>query len=774
MPVELSPIYRFGDFELNPLARVLKRKDSIVTLNRRAFDLLVYFAQNSGRPIDKDELLQKIWPDAFVDENSLAKTISVLRKALDENHLRSPMIVTLPGRGYQFAVPVEIIEPASESGDNVRGMLVQHRITQTSIQEDKESRLASGGLALGSAALILAAGIGGWLLWKHLHPPPQSASVVLADFENATGDKDFDSALDRAFQIDLEQSPFLDILTRATVQETLVQMRHKPDDPLTPELALEVCERNNAQVVLNGVISRLGDKYLLLVHASSCVSGKTVAGYKQEVASKEEVLQALDAAAGQVRRELGESAASLERFQTPIAQATTSSLDALQAYTQALDASDRGEVDAEQRLFQRAIALDPNFASAYEGLSIGYYSRQDRVQAAQAIQKAYDLRAHTTERERFTIEIAYNTYGSFDWEAAVTAMSLFNETYPNNASNWFSLSRMYTQLGRTQEAVEAGEYGYRLAPRSGTGAEILARAYERANRFADAKRVAEAAIADGKDRWGTHRILFEIAYLEHDAARMKSESDWGLTHPELGQTLTDLGFVAADQGKLREAVSYFNRSREEAIKSGDADFGDAALMYLAGIQIEYGDPAGAAASLKQMREDRIEPGTTAFFKADLGDLAAAQRLLTEISSTGTRNTLHVYFDQPMLRALIALKSQKPAEAVEDLEPARKYQMRDYGVIYQRARAEVEAGMLDQAAGDCRLILANPGLEPIWPGYVLSHLRLAQVLALQGKTDPARAEYEVFLNQWKDGDPQMPLLLQARQEYAKLQAPNIHP
>jgi len=134
----------------------------------------------------------------------------------------------------------------------------------------------------------------------------------------------------------------------------------------------------------------------------------------------------------------------------------------------------------------------------------------------------------------------------------------------------------------------------------------------------------------------------------------------------------------------------------------------------------------------------------------------------------------VYFDQPMLRALIALKSQKPAEAVEDLEPARKYQMRDYGVIYQRARAEVEAGMLDQAAGDCRLILANPGLEPIWPGYVLSHLRLAQVLALQGKTDPARAEYEVFLNQWKDGDPQMPLLLQARQEYAKLQAPNIHP
>jgi DNA-binding winged helix-turn-helix (wHTH) protein len=783
MPAELGPTYRFGEFELDPLARVLKRNDSAVLLSRRAFDLLLYLVQNPGRPVSKEELLQKIWPDSFVDENSLAKSISVLRKALDEYPSCSNFVVTLPGRGYQFATTVEILVPAEKPeglettfGNRAAAaaVLIEHSVRRTTIHEEsivQSPPRRRGWVVLRVIALMGLAASCAWWLWKYRHPAPQSVSLVLADFENATGDKQFDSALDQAFQIDLEQSPFLHVLPRVAVQETLGQMQHTLDEPLTPKLAQEVCERNNAQVVMNGAISQIGAKYLLIVHASSCVSGKEVAGYKQEVSSKEEVLQALDAGAGKVRKQLGESAASLERFQTPIAQATTSSLEALQAYTQALEASDQGEADAEQKLFQRAIALDPNFASAYEGLSVGYYSRQDRVQARQAIQKAYDLRAHTTEREKFTIEIDYDTYGSFDWEAAVTAMQLYNQTYPNNALNWYSLSRMYTQLGEAQNAVEAGEYAYRLAPHSGTGAEILARAYEMANRFGDAKRIAEAAIADGKDRWGSHRILFEIAYVEHDAARMKSEADWGLSHQELGQTLTDLGFVAADEGKLREAVDDFHRSHAEAMKSGDSDFADAALMYLAGIQLEEGDTKGATASLDQMQGDSIEPGTTAYFRGELGDIAPAQRLLNEFSSSGTKNTLHIYFDQPELRGMIALQAHKPEEAVRDLEPARKYQMRDYGVPYQRANAEAASGMLDQAVADYRLILASPGLQPIWPEYVITHLRLAHALALQGKTDQARAEYEVFLNLWKDGDSQMPLLQEARAEYAKLPARN---
>jgi eukaryotic-like serine/threonine-protein kinase len=452
MPAATHPIYRFGEFEVDARGRTLKRGDVPVSLNRRSFDLLLYFVQNSGRVLSKDELLKKIWPDTFVDENSLAKSISVLRKALDENPLQSSLVVTVPGRGYQFAGAVELTGPLAETengelsvggGATAIGVVVQQRTITTRIAQEQVGQEQFGRRRAGprgwfafSAGVLVAAALaggGGYLLWRHFHPAPLSASVVLAEFENTTGDKDFDYALSRAFQIELEQSPFLDILPRATVEETLVEMHHGAEETLTPELAREVCERNNAQAVLEGDLSNFGGKYLLLVNATSCVSGKSLAGYKQLVSSKSDVLPALDAAAGRVRKQLGESSGSLERFQMPIAQATTSSLEALRAYTQALDSSDRGDIAAEQALFKRAIALDPNFASAYKGLSISYHSRGDLVQAVALIDKAYALRAGTTERERLSIEIAYNTLGSGDWEAAIDSMRLYNQIYPNDA-----------------------------------------------------------------------------------------------------------------------------------------------------------------------------------------------------------------------------------------------------------------------------------------------------------------------------------------------------
>ncbi len=185
----------------------------------------------------------------------------------------------------------------------------------------------------------------------------------------------------------------------------------------------------------------------------------------------------------------------------------------------------------------------------------------------------------------------------------MASMRVYNQIYPNDAENWIGLSYMYSALGEYAQAIEAGEQALRIAPHSGTGAEVLARAYMRANRFADAKRVAEAAIAEGKDRWGTRRILFEIAYAEQDAARMKTESEWAFTHGVMGQALVDLGFVAASQGKLHEATEDFTRSRQEAVRSGDQDFAENALMFLAGVQAQYGYPRESEATLKQMQSD---------------------------------------------------------------------------------------------------------------------------------------------------------------------------
>ena len=296
---------------------------------------------------------------------------------------------------------------------------------------------------------------------------------------------------------------------------------------------------------------------------------------------------------------------------------------------------------------------------------------------------------------------------------------------------------------------------------------MLAWVYMRANRYADAKRVAEAAIREGKDRWGTHVVLLQIAYAEQDAARVKTESEWGFTHGVTGQALVDLGFVAASEGKVHEAIDDFTRARAEAIRSGDADFADDATMFLAGVLEQDGYPREAAATLKQMQSDAYDPGTTAEFKAELGDVSAAQREISRMESDQNKSTMTVYFDLPMLRATVDLKTNKPAEAVKDLEPAQKYQMRDYGVPFMRARAEAAAGMLEDAAADYRLILANPGLDPIWPGHSLAHLYLAQVLARQKKADAARAEYRAFFALWKSGDPEVPVLIEAKQDYEKL-------
>jgi tetratricopeptide (TPR) repeat protein len=346
-------------------------------------------------------------------------------------------------------------------------------------------------------------------------------------------------------------------------------------------------------------------------------------------------------------------------------------------------------------------------------------------------------------------------------------MRLYNQIYPNDAANWTGLSYMYGQLGEYGLAIEAGEQALRIAPHSGRGAEVLAWVYMRANRYADAKRVAEAAIREGKDRWGTHVVLLQIAYAEQDAARVKTESEWGFTHGVTGQALVDLGFVAASEGKVHEAIDDFTRARAEAIRSGDADFADDATMFLAGVLEQDGYPREAAATLKQMQSDAYDPGTTAEFKAELGDVSAAQREISRMESDQNKSTMTVYFDLPMLRATVDLKTNKPAEAVKDLEPAQKYQMRDYGVPFMRARAEAAAGMLEDAAADYRLILANPGLDPIWPGHSLAHLYLAQVLARQKKADAARAEYRAFFALWKSGDPEVPVLIEAKQDYEKL-------
>ena len=772
-------LYRFDSFELDTFARVLKRDGATVPLTPKGLDVLGYLALNAGRVVTKEELFQAVWPDAFVEENNLNQHISALRKALGD---KSGLIVTFPGRGYQFTAAVQIVHPVDSLPESLPGDVFVQRVRQrTHLVIENTPAVAA---ALPAAPIARRGAIRRWVLIsalagalvalavvfgvRHFSRPPQLSDIVIADFTNTTGDAAFDRTLHQALEIDLEQSPFLNLLPRSKVRETLVQMQRKPGDALTLDLAREVCERNNAQAVLDGSISSLGGKYLVMLAADSCVSGKQVAGAKAEANSKDQVLAALDTVAGRVRKQLGESAASLEKFQIPVEQATTSSLEALRLYSQAQQDDDRNEPRAALALYQRAVALDPKFASAYYGMGVSYYRLSDADQAALYIKKAFDLRESTTERERLNIEIAYYYFGNYDTEAAVRSLKLFIETYPSNsAKSWANLCNLYTQLGDYAQAIPAGEQALRMDPHSALRAETLSRAYKRATRFADAKRVAGAAVAEPGAGWGVHSILFQVAYAQRDEAGLKAETDWGLSHPQLDLTLSNLAFAAATSGKLHEALDYFSRAQAEALREGDTGVADNILHGRARVLVEYGEIEQARSVLKQHNGDASEASDLVFLEAETGDVAPAQRFLAASSPLTEKDTVHIFFDLPLVRAQVSLQAHKPLEAIQLLEPARPYQLRDFNVPWLRAEAETEAGQLDAAAADYRLILANQGVDPISPLYSLAHLRLARVLALKHDNAGSRAEYEKFFDAWKDADADAPLLRQARAEYSHL-------
>ena len=776
---------RFEGYELCPAARSLTWNGHPVVLNPRTFDLLVYLATHAQHAISKDELLSALWPKSFVEEGNLSQHVFLLRKALAANGNSDGFIVTLPGRGYQFVPQVELVRRGADHASRpaVPGSanLILHAVESTTrvMVEEQTSdeatpvssaphwRIRQGrGLAAVAAGLLLA--VAAWLVWHQMHPPAVGPiDAVLAELENNTGDADFDHTLQRALQVDLEQTPFINLVSQSSVRETLAQMQRPADARLTPELAREICERDHAQVLLNGSIAKLGNVYSVLLNAENCANGEQVTGARVEAASKEVVLRALDTAVDHLRKRLGESAASLKRFQTPVAQVSTASFEALRAYSQASESFNNGDEKTAQTLLEHAIALDPDFASAYEGLAASYYNRGDFLQAEAYYKKAFDLRAKTTERERLNIEIGYYAYGLHDDEQAIRSLRMFLQIYPQSPIAWGNLCNLYTQLGEYPQAIDAGEHIVQMDPHSGFAAVVLARAYKRANRFKEAKQTIQNAFANGKDTWGMHSILFQIAYVEQDAVALKTDGEWGFTHQHENQSLEDLGMAAATSGRLHEATSDLTRAYAESLRNGDSDFADAVLLEIAGVLEQMGDSTQAEAYLKNLQSDAGDPAGLALLNSEAGNAGPAKRLVETVNPLTERDTLYVYHDLPMLRAELAFKAHDPQKALQLLEPARAYQLRDFSAPYMFAQIETTAGRLDLAAKDYSLILAHQGVDPISPLYPISRLGLARVLAMQKQRDKSLQEYRVFLRLWKDADPDLPLLIAARQEYASL-------
>jgi DNA-binding winged helix-turn-helix (wHTH) protein/tetratricopeptide (TPR) repeat protein len=775
MSLVVKHLYRFGPFDLDAEQRLVRRNGVKISLPPKAFDVLLYMVRNPLRLLTKEELLRAIWPDSFVEEGNLTQNIFLLRKALTPQGEDLRYIVTIPGRGYQFASAVEIINTLPQRETDLssgRGMeLSTVRSTMRIVVHEEvddgrpsipvvESGHAHAALTgssrrpwgrwLALAGLVLIGlGTGSFFWWRAHRRPISNQTIVLADFDNRTGDGTFDVVLKKALEIDLAQSPYLDVMSEQEAVGTLQLMGRTLDAALTPDVAKEVCQRSNRQTMINGSIANFGREYVLTLEATDCMSGKKLAEAKAEAGSKERVLAALDSTADKLRHGLGESAKSVERFQVPIAQATTSSLAALKAYSIGEYMVGRTGKEEPETLpmFQRAVELDPQFAMAYAAIATDYYNLKEYKLAAPYYQKAFDLSSNVSEKERLYIRAHYYADSQEDIEQGIKEYQLWAETYPRDWGPWLNIANEYTKTGQYSSAIAAGEQALRLDPSRGISYSVLARAYMRVNRYADAKSTALRAVALGKDSYGLHAILYQIAFAEHDQAAMSHETSWSRGRPSEWFSLYVQALAAATADNI--------------------------LIGQGSMEFDLGLPAAARATLSRVRRQDTDKPDLAFEMAELGDIPFAERFLAVYGgSTSHPGTLMTYAYLPRLRAEIALHQAKPLDAIAALKPAAPYELAGGLIAFaQRGEAYRRAGQAEKAADEYKNILAHQGVDPLSPLFPLAHLWLGRSSAQASHVQASRSEYEKLFALWKDADKDLPVLVAARREYAAL--PGAH-
>jgi DNA-binding winged helix-turn-helix (wHTH) protein/tetratricopeptide (TPR) repeat protein len=775
-------VYRFDEFELDTRRRSLVRRGAPVTVSPKAFEVLTYLVENPGRVVSKEELLKAVWRDSYVEEGSLSQQVSQLRKAMGDG---AGAIVTIPGRGYQFAAKVEVVaesvprDEVARNGAQVLlpdGVLVRERATVL-VEESSVARVVGRGRprwvrwAIGLA--VVAIGVGGWAGWRRLRMPgaDELRQVVVAEFINGTSDQTFDRMLRRALEIDLDQSPYMDVLSEGEAVATLRMMGQKSDDAMTADIAREICVRTNRQVLLTGSIVSVGDVYLVTLEATDCNTRKSLAGAKAEASSKERVLGALDTVADRVRRQLGESKKSVASFEVPISQATTPSLEALKSYSIALYLTDQGKDWTETLpLYQRAVEQDPQFAMAWGAMANDYYNLSELRLASESYAKAFALSDRVSAKERLILQAHYYTEGQNDLVEGIKVYQSWAETYPHEWTPWLDEANAYNELGEYDRAIVAGRQALRLETKRGVIYTVLARAYMDSNRMEEAKAVGREAIANGQESQAVHSKLLLVAYAQHDAEAVTRETKWGEANNSgwYGWYFPYLqGEEAGAAGRYREAEEWFRRSVAVASRENLAETADDVLIDEATMEYQLGDAAAARATVGRIRKPNADDPDLALLRVHLGDVAAGERFVAAHGGSSGEGTKMTFVSVPLVKAALALERNRAADAIAALETTRVYEMTSFQVPTERGVAYMKLGQAEMAAGEYRRILTamGPGLGSSL--YPLAHLGLARAYAAEGKKAESAKEYEALFEGWKDADGDLPVLVETKVEYARV-------
>ena len=772
-PVPAPTRIRFDAFELDAASGELRKAGILLKLQPQPFRVLLLLVERAGQVVTREEIQRCLWTDStFVDfEHGINFSINQIRGALADSAENPRYVETIPRRGYRFIGTVE--QPPSGS-----------TVLKRASEPEREKAAPRRWLTIATLLTVVVAAFVGatYVHFRRVAVLTEKDTIVLADFTNTTGDTVFDDTLRQGLSIQLEQSPFLKIISDEQIRQTLRTMGQKPGAKLTPDIARELCQRTGSAVVVDGSISQIGTQYVLGLKAVHCRTGDSLAEEQATASGKEQVLKALGEAAANLRGRLGEPLSAAKKLDTPMnTEVTTPSLEALKAFDLGLQDIGGGDYTASVIAFQRAIALDPNFAFAYFLLAESYRNLGESSLAMENAKKAYELRERVTELEKLQIEFGYYA-AKGDLEKTRQTLEFWAQTYPRDANSHFNLSDLYEHVGQYEKALAEARESLRVGGQDNPPDYAnITFAYSALNRLEEARSTAQEALGKKLDSRDLHFSIYAIAFLQNDMAGMEKEVVWAVGKPGAEDVLLAMeSGTVAYSGQLDKARRF---SRQAVASAARAEKKETAAGYEANAALRealFGNTEQArqraAAALKLSAGRDVQYGA-ALALAFAGDTTQAQKLADDLAKRFTEDTVVQFSYLPTIHGQLALSRNDASKTVEALQAATPYELGGRGEnggfvlsmypVYVRGQAYLASHQGNESAAEFQKILDHRGVVVNAPIGALAHLGLARAYAVQGDTAKAKAAYQDFLTLWKEADPDIPILIAAKAEYAKL-------
>lgn len=762
-----SPVFVFGQFYFDPAKRLLLCDGTPVSITPKALDTLRILIENRNRVVSKSELLGQLWPDTAVEEAGLSQQIFLLRKALGDDSNSPQFIATLSRRGFRFVA--EVMEQAAPGAECLLPHPDQHVLSLSARHWTRRLPWRRGVLLVAAAAALFF-----YMRHRNAAALNDRDQLVLADFANETGDPIFDGTLTQGLAAQLDQSPFLKIVSRERMRETLQYMNRSPDDRAGIGVAREICQRLGVKAMLAGSLAPLGSHYVIGLEATACQSGETLAREQEELISREDVLNGLGRATTRMRVKLGESLRSIQRFNMPLTQATTSSLDALKAFSAGEQRRAQGNELEAVPFYERAIALDPDFSLAYARLTAVLGNVGEWGRSNQNAEAAFARQGRANERERFYIATGYYIAVVGDMDKYRETLELWASAYPRDWYPLYAVADSFNTIGQFDKGIGPARQALQLNPDVASTYERLAETYEGLNRWTDAKAVLESAMTARRDGVGVHELLFEIAFVEGDRAAAARQATYAAGTSDEESMLDARADAAAFEGKLAESSDLRSAAASKAERDHRLDSAAILLSDQAVAESLCGDRRHTlewiAKSLRSARPNiALDNAAEAF--ANVGDVEEADRIRRERS----RETPGDWLEPGVVatEATLQLQQGHASSALETLRRTSHVDLGRYAAFrppYVRGLTYLALRDGAAAAAEFQKILDHRGVTPLSILYPLAFLQQGRAYVLLGDIPNARKAYESFLAIWRDADPDVPILQDARREHDRLQRP----